>query len=147
MNASHDQTGEEIRALLKEWQQGLLAKDADRMTRHYSEHVVFYDATPPLQHHGIEAYRRSWEMIFPHLPDKLDFEDYDSDITVSGDLAVVHFLNRLIDANTKDSATCGWVRVTVCFKRMDDGQWKVVHEHVSIPFDPMSGKAVFTHQI
>jgi len=35
-----------------------------------------------------------------------------------------------------------WMRVTVCYRKID-GKWKSVHEHVSVPFDPRSGKVSF----
>jgi uncharacterized glyoxalase superfamily protein PhnB len=34
-----------------------------------------------------------------------------------------------------------WMRVTACFKRIE-GRWRIVHEHVSVPFNPMTGEAV-----
>lgn len=33
------------------------------------------------------------------------------------------------------------MRVTACYRRIE-GRWLAVHEHVSIPFDPMTGRAV-----
>jgi hypothetical protein len=37
---------------------------------------------------------------------------------------------------------CGqtWMRVTVGYRRID-GKWKVTHEHVSVPFNPMNNQA------
>jgi hypothetical protein len=39
---------------------------------------------------------------------------------------------------------CGqtWMRVSIGFRRLE-GSWKVVHEHVSIPFNPMDNQAWF----
>jgi len=34
------------------------------------------------------------------------------------------------------------MRVTVGYRRID-GQWKVVHEHVSVPFNPMDNQVWF----
>jgi ketosteroid isomerase-like protein len=33
-----------------------------------------------------------------------------------------------------------WIRSTTCFRKFD-GEWKVVHEHNSVPFDPATGTA------
>ena len=40
--------------------------------------------------------------------------------------------------------SCGqtWMRATVGYRRID-GKWKVVHEHVSVPFNPMDNQAWF----
>jgi ketosteroid isomerase-like protein len=35
-----------------------------------------------------------------------------------------------------------WSRGTRVFRRRD-GRWQMIHQHVSFPFDPASGKAVF----
>jgi len=34
-----------------------------------------------------------------------------------------------------------WVRVTVCFRKLD-GAWQIVHDQASVPFDVLSGRAV-----
>jgi len=114
-----------IRDLMSEWSRALCAKDLDRLTAHYAPEVVFFDAVPPETRHGVGAYRESWGNCFPYLPPAIGSEVRDLHVT------------------THAAATCGWVRVTVCFEKRE-GAWKVVHEHVSVPFDPQSGQAVFT---
>jgi hypothetical protein len=61
-------------------------------------------------------------------------------------LAVMHCLNRIINEDTKESATCGWVRVTVSYQRQQ-GAWRVIHEHVSVPFDPATSQAAFIREL
>lgn len=34
-----------------------------------------------------------------------------------------------------------WVRATLCFRRVD-GEWLIVHDQVSVPFDIRSGRGV-----
>jgi hypothetical protein len=58
-------------------------------------------------------------------------------------LAISHCITRLVNADTNENAAAGWVRATVCYQRQQ-GAWRVIHEHVSVPFDPMTGKATFT---
>ena len=64
---------------------------------------------------------------------------------MSGDVAFMHCLQRLINEETKEAAACGWVRVTVCYQRQQ-GVWRVVHEHVSVPFDPKTAQAAFIRE-
>ena len=80
--------------------------------------------------------------MLPHLPPRISVEQRDLEITTSGDLAVSHCLTRLVNADTNETAAAGWVRVTVCYQRQQ-AAWRVIHEHVSVPFDPMTGKAAF----
>ena len=132
----------QIRQLIDDWRSALCARDLDRLMAHYAPDVVFFDAVPPFQHRGADAYRRTWEAMFGFLPPRLTSEVRDVKITVSGDLAVMHCLQRLVNADTGEAATCGWVRVTVGYRRQQ-GSWRVIHEHVSVPFDPQTAQAVF----
>ena len=34
-----------------------------------------------------------------------------------------------------------WTRVTNCFRRID-GEWLMIHDHVSVPIDLATGKAL-----
>jgi len=136
----------QIRTLIDEWRAALAARDLDRLMTHYAPDVLFFDAVPPYQQKGAAAYRKTWENMFSFLPPGVESEMQEVSIHVSGDLAVMHCLNRLVHAGTKREATCGWVRVTVTYERQG-GAWKVVHEHISVPFDPHSGKAALIHAL
>jgi uncharacterized protein (TIGR02246 family) len=133
----------QIRQLNEDWRSALANRDLDKLAQHYSPDVLYFDAVPPYQHRGVAAYRRTWEQMLPHLPPRISVEQRDLEITTSGDLAVSHCLTRLVNADTNETAAAGWVRVTVCYQRQQ-GAWRVIHEHVSVPFDPMTGKATFT---
>jgi len=131
----------QIRLLIEAWRNALSKRDLDRMVQSYAPNVLFFDVVPPIQLQGAAAYRKAWEQMLPHLPTRVAADQRELEIKVSGNLAIVHCLTRLIDADTKESAAAGWVRVTMCFER-ENSAWRVIHEHVSVPFDPMTGKAV-----
>ena len=136
----------QIRQLLDEWRSALCARDLDRLMTHYSAEVVFFDAVPPYQHRGAAAYRATWEAMFGFLPPKIASEVSEVEIQTSGDLATMHCLQRITNAETGEAATCGWVRVSVIYQRQE-GAWKVIHEHVSVPFDPMTSQAAFIREL
>ena len=138
---TNDET--QIRQLMEDWRSALANRDLDKLIEHYSPDVLFFDVIPPYQDRGVEAYRRAWEQMFPHLPPRISVQQRDVEITVGGDLAISHCITRLVNADTNENAAAGWVRVTVCYQRQQ-GAWRVIHEHVSVPFDPMTGKATFT---
>jgi ketosteroid isomerase-like protein len=54
-------------------------------------------------HRGTDAYRRSWEAMFPYLPPRLGSEIRDLSITASGDVAFMCCLQRLINEETKEA--------------------------------------------
>lgn len=54
-------------------------------------------------------------------------------ITRSDDVAVCHYFGHVNSARTSGEHADYWVRVTAgC--RKTNGQWMVIHEHVSMPF-------------
>jgi ketosteroid isomerase-like protein len=50
-----------------------------------------------------------------------------------------HCLTR-VSGTTTNGPLNMWIRTTTCLRKFD-GEWKVVHEHNSVPFDPATGKA------
>jgi ketosteroid isomerase-like protein len=124
----------EIERLTDAWSRALERKDVDGMLHDYADDVVLFDVRPPWKTVGVPGYRAVWEQCLPHLPDRLVSKRRDVRIEVSGDVAFAFGLHTFEPSPT-------WVRFTVCFRRVD-GAWQVVHEHVSIPFDPRTGQAV-----
>jgi ketosteroid isomerase-like protein len=70
----------------------------------------------------------------------LDYEIRDLTISVGDDVAFGHSLNRITGTSKDGKKNDGWVRFTVCFRKID-GNWLIVHDHVPVPLDPASGKA------
>ena len=60
------------------------------------------------------------------------YETEDLKITVSGDLAFSTGLFRMIGDQNGEHVDM-WFRRTLVFQRMD-GEWKIVHDHESVPF-------------
>jgi uncharacterized protein (TIGR02246 family) len=144
-NASGDPTAE-IKSLMDAWRKALASKDLDALLKHYDTEVRFFDAVPPHQHRGAEAYRRTWEQMMPFLPQSLGSDVRELEITAEGNVAFASCLQRLTNRATNEAATCGWVRVTLCFQRKE-GTWRVVHEHVSVPFNPQNAQAAFARDL
>lgn len=136
----------EIRALLDHWAKTLASRQLDGLTTAYDPDVLLFDVKPPFQIRGAEAYRKMWEDCLPYFPKRFVFERRQLALHVGGDAAFAHFLTcvRAIGEVPPGGETM-WLRATICFRRAAD-RWWVSHEHVSTPFDPMTGKAVFvTH--
>jgi PhnB protein len=143
MTTQQQQTDETaIRALIAKWSRALEAKDATPLVEDYLPDAVLYDAIPPYRTQGPDAIKALWEQCFPYFPEKFRSEHKDLTIDVSGDLAFVHGLHHFVPEPADHPSGATWMRVTACYRRVD-GKWRVAHEHVSIPFDPMSGKASY----
>lgn len=99
------------------------------------------DTIPQLQFKGAEAYRKHWEFCLNFVEGEMLFKIHDPDITVRDDVAFCHLLATCGCTDENGEEQIGWTRGTVCPRKMD-GQWRIVHEHYSMPFDPESMEAL-----
>lgn len=136
----------EIRSLVAEWSRAVEAKDADALVANYQDDTVLFDAIPPFQTVGKDAARQIWQNVLPHFPERFRSEHKDLTVEVDGDLAVVYGLHHFIPEPSDHPCGMTWMRITVCLRRVK-GKWRVLHEHVSVPFDPMSGQAALTRDL
>ena len=123
----------EIRALIDDWAMAVRAKDVDAVTSHYAANIVAFDLAPPLEYAGADTLRRSLETWFPTFQGPIGYEVRDLSITAGGDVAFCRSLNRISGTRTDGEHTDVWVRATVGLRKID-GEWKVTHEHASVPF-------------
>lgn len=122
-----------IRARIDDWAAALRAKDVERLMAHYAPDAVTADLAPPLWNTGAATLRRNFERWFPTWSGPLGFEVHQLHVEAGDAIAFARSLNRLSGTKTDDSRHDIWVRATVCFRKLDD-EWKVAHEHVSVPF-------------
>jgi ketosteroid isomerase-like protein len=59
----------QLRHLIADQMSAIGAKDLDRLMHPYAAAVVVFDAKPPFQTTGAEAWRRRWEVGLPYVPD------------------------------------------------------------------------------
>ena len=127
-----------IRQAIANQQTAVSRKDIIGIMRCYSDDAVVFNVKPPYQVNSVEDWRRVWETSLSHFPVSFGTEMRDVTISVSGDLAVAHYLLRFSGLPGSQA----WIRETVVYKRHRE-TWKIVHEHSSVPFDPETSKAVF----
>jgi len=140
--ARRQQDEAEIRALIAQWSRAVEARDAKGAVAAYTADTVLYDAIPPGRTVGAEAIAALWEACFPYFPERFRSEHRDLEIAVDGDVAFVHGLHHFVPEPADHPCGQTSMRITAGFRRIA-GAWRIVHEHVSIPFDPMTGKAVY----
>jgi ketosteroid isomerase-like protein len=129
----------EVRTILERWTEAVQAKDIDRLMSLYSPDIVYFDVVPPLQYAGSAAVRANFLRWFDGFESSIGQEIGDSQILVSGDVAVAYMLIRA-SGTLKDGREVGyWVRATVGCKRSNQ-TWLITHEHISLPFDFERGR-------
>ena len=120
----------EIAAVLEAVRRAFAARDAAAITAHYTADAEIFDLAPPLAHtvdpDGLAAWLSGWGGPVQQTRRGLK-------TTISGDAAFCHGLVR-VDTETKAGEAQGWwMRATICLMRRD-GEWRIVHEHCSVPF-------------
>ncbi|MEV4254221.1 nuclear transport factor 2 family protein [Spirillospora sp. NPDC049652] len=137
--ASQQET--EVRGRIDAIVEGIRAKDIEALERLYAADVVSFDVEPPLQHVGVEAKMRNWAKVFTLFQD-VAYEVRDLAVTVGGDVAFGHCFGRLSGTLADGTAAKGmWVRAMFCFRRTG-GDWMIVHDQASVPFDFPTGRGV-----
>ena len=131
----------EIRARLDTWAKALYAKDLDVLMALYAPDTVTFDLMPPSQVVGADHYRKNFERWFAAMPGPISYETQDVRITMSDEVAFCHGLSHIQATRANGEKADYWVRVTVGFQKRN-GQWLMVHDHVSMPFDMQTMKAV-----
>ncbi|TWU19879.1 YybH family protein [Allorhodopirellula heiligendammensis] len=130
----------EIRRLMKEWSAALEAKDVDALTKDYDPNAVLFDACPPYKTIGVAGIKQVWQNCLPYFPETFKSEHRDVQVHVDGNTAFVYGVHHFVPTPADHPCGMTWMRISVGYRRIA-GEWKVVHEHVSIPFNPMNGQA------
>lgn len=124
----------EIRNLLTRWEQAFRAKDVDGVMSAYApgEVLVAFDIVPPLAKRGSDAYRRNYEEFFEMFSGPLEVELRDLRIIASEDVAFLHCFDRMSGTLVDGQRFDLWLRVTSGLQKIN-GEWRIVHDHVSVP--------------
>lgn len=123
-----------IRALVEDRIAALRDKDAARLAAAYAPEIVKFDLAPPLQATGPRiaepAYWRPWLDSWTG-PITLDVTELS--VTVSGNIAFCHSLNRMRGTKSDGGQQDLWFRATLGLRKAGR-VWKIAHEHTSTPF-------------
>ena len=138
--ATTDET--EIRQLIDKLLQAIRDRDLDGVKPVFAPDVVSFDIQPPLRHVGAEAKWRNWTDVFTAYQRPIGYETRDLTVTVGGDVAFAYSLNRISGTLRDGRTSAHWVRWTSCLRRID-GDWRIVHDQVSVPADMATGRALF----
>lgn len=132
---------EEIQALHKRWFAATVDKDIDGLMKEIAHDIVSYEHEIPLQYTGVDNVRKVCLNGLESAPGTVTWTVPDMKVTTSGDLAVVWGLNQMTHEAADGQVSRSWSRGTRVFQRRD-GQWLLVHQHVSFPYNRDTGAAV-----
>ena len=105
-------------------------RDPDAVVAADAPDAEIYDLAPPLRQRrsrdDVAAWLEGW-----HGPVEQEFKDLR--VQVDGDVAFAYGLARVRATTVDGPAAQWWMRYTAGLRR-SNGQWRIVHEHSSVPF-------------
>lgn len=123
-----------IRALIDERTAAIRNRDPARAMATLAADVVAFELAPPLalgpdaalDESGLAAWLSGWD-------GPVGIEIRDLHIETGGDVGWCRSLNRLYGILKGGRQVDMWMRSTLAFRR-EDGGWRIVHSHSSVPF-------------
>lgn len=123
-----DQNSAEIQKLIEDWAQAIRDGDLEGILKNHSSDVVMFDVPMPLQNIGLDAYKKTWDLFFQYSQGgEGSFDLVELKITSSDTVAFCHALLRIGRSEPECRLTIGLQKIS--------GNWCIVHEHHSAPFD------------
>ncbi|MFJ9582337.1 YybH family protein [Streptomyces acidicola] len=128
-----------MRAVHQHWFERTAAKDLDGLMAHIAEDIVSYEHDAPLQYIGRDQVREVCRAGADSAPGGVTWDVPEMKVLIRDDLAVVWGLNHM--TGEMDDGTTGstWSRGTRVLQRRG-GEWQMIHQHVSYPYDPETGE-------
>jgi PhnB protein len=124
----------DIRAIIADHSKALYAKNADQLSAHNAADFFSFSLDPPLLHKGSAPDAKSQtEAWFATWKGPIGWEDRDLHVTAGGDVAFATSLAHITGTKTEGYDVSLWFRSTTGFRK-ENGAWKVVHAHSSVPF-------------
>lgn len=114
--------------------------DLETLRTIFAPNIVSFDIEAPLRHLGAEKKMANWEQVFTVFQLPLEYETRDLTVLVDGSLAVVYSLNHMNASMGNGGKIDYWLRWTSAWQKLD-GEWKIVHDQVSVPTYFPEGRA------
>src|SRR5215467_4023487 len=123
-----------IMALLENWADTVRRHDLPAILAHHERDVLMLDLPPPLQCKGIEAYEQTWDLMLRYHKPGTAFDIQELAVTAGQDVAFAAAIMRCgPDSSSNPADKDGFLfRLTVGLRKVD-GDWRIVHEHHSVP--------------
>jgi ketosteroid isomerase-like protein len=135
LKTANDKSEREIKVFMDGLAEAVRTGELEDISSYYADEIVAFDMMPPLQFKTKEDYQRvAWKECFTdYFTFPVDYDFHQQEISVSGDLAVVHGLVHMKGKSKKEGADMeAWLRSTVVLKKAGD-RWAINHEHTSVP--------------
>jgi ketosteroid isomerase-like protein len=130
----------EVLAQIQRWDNAVVGVEIDDLVDQCAKDISMFDVSSQLN--GVDEYRTEWEKFSPFFAKGMKISRRNAKLYASEQLAVLHCHSKVESTALKDKIKMPWCRTTLCLQKTND-QWRVVHQHISMPIDMETGQAVF----
>jgi ketosteroid isomerase-like protein len=123
----HNPDRDMLMSIVKEMSESMTGAQS---TRHWAEDALWFDI-PPFASRGVQPALRFFDKVFGSFRScKIDF--LETDVAVNGNMGIVCTIQSVNVVLKNGDAKHLVVRETDCFEKRDN-QWKLIHQHASVP--------------
>ena len=132
------QAGEEIQQFLAHWDEVICQLNIQNIAELCAADVCFFDVSCEMQ--GLMAYQKMWERYQNYFREGLKVYRRDLVIHADSTLAFVHCYSKIDNLNGIATPSITWCRTTIALRKIQS-QWKIVHQHISVPVDVVTHRS------
>lgn len=134
---------QEVLAQVKLWDQALIGANICELINQCSPEMRMFDVSCQLD--SIDAYKTEWEKFSPYFMEGMRIFRREMKLHASEKFAILHCLSKVANNTLKNELEMPWCRTTLCLKKIDD-QWRIIHQHISLPVDMVTGKVLLMEE-
>ena len=123
-----------IKAVIEAWADAVRRHDLSGILAHHEQDIVMFDVPPPLQSRGMDDYKKTWDLFFRYHKPSQAFDIEELAITAGEDVAFAVAIVRCGSGSFGGPPEQGGFlfRLTIGLRNID-GDWRIAHEHHSVP--------------
>ena len=145
-NSTDRRTAEQaVHNVLEDRVRAIHSGDAAAVVAPNADDVLTFDVLPPLRNSGAAGVRKRTDNWFAGYDGVPGYEIQDLEVHAGPEYAFAIYLYHVSGTLKTGDQVNMWVRCTVCLRREGE-EWRIVHQHDSVPFDPKSGKAILDQE-
>lgn len=122
----------QIQTLIERWAKAVRDENREEIRADHDSDILMFDVPPPFLSRGIDAYMATWELFFSCSKKPVAFDFHDVNITAGQDVAFATAIGRCVNTTPNGERENLEFRLTMGLRKFD-GQWRIMHEHHSLP--------------
>jgi ketosteroid isomerase-like protein len=132
-----------IEQKITEWAQAVGSHQLEQIMAFYAEDLIAYDAVDQLEFKGKAIYQAHWQKCLALCSSEAAwFKLHQPEIRQNEELAFCYSLVHCGGTDEKGKVQGCWMRLTQGWQKQQ-GQWRIIHDHFSVPFDMESCAGLF----